>query len=143
MITAYRQTEIALEEGPLTDTTYWYFKFDDYAYEHLLRRGYQNFMPDQICHRAIGVLMAYDEENHTQLNLTLKTFIRLQYNAAAASKELYIARSSFLKRMSRIEKLTGIRLDNYRDRVYLALSYEIMEHFNYNGENISSVAGLK
>lgn len=143
MKTAYRQTEIALEEGPLTDTTYWYFKFDDYAYEHLLRRGYQNFMPDQICHRAIGVLMAYDEENHTQLNLTLKTFIRLQYNAAAASKELYIARSSFLKRMSRIEKLTGIRLDNYRDRVYLALSYEIMEHFNYNGENISSVAGLK
>lgn len=129
---AYLQTGIALEEGPLIDTTYWYFKFDDYAYAYLLHHGCKNFLPEQICHKAIGQLKAYDEENHTQLNHTLKTFLRLQYNAAATAKDLFIARSSFLKRMDRIQHLTGIDLQNYRERVYLALSYEIYESFSGN-----------
>ncbi len=122
---AYRQTEIALKIGPAVDPMYWYYSFDKYAYMHLLQHGRDGFSPSQICHQAIAQLSEYDDANGTQLNHTLHAFIRLQYNAAATAKELFIARSSFLKRMSRIEELTGIDLENYGERVYLALSYEI------------------
>ena len=72
-------------------------------------------------------LAEYDEANGTELNHTLRTFMRMQYNAAATAKALFVARSSFLKRMARIEELTGIDLENYEERMYLALSYEIYE----------------
>lgn len=128
---AYRQTEIALSEGPLIDQTYWYFKFDDYIFGYMLKHGYGDFLPEQVCHKGILKLISYDRENNTQLNHTLKTYIRLQYNAVAAAGELFIARSSFLKRMDRIEKLTHIDLTDFNERLYLALSYAIFDKFEH------------
>jgi hypothetical protein len=127
---AYRQADIALEVGARLDSMHWYFKFDDYAYWYLLRNGYQNFLPEQICDPAINNLRAYDDKNNTELSLTLQTYIRLQYNAVSASKTLCIARSTFLKRLARIRALTGIELDNHQRHIYLALSYEIFEQYN-------------
>ncbi len=133
---AYRQTEIALKIGSRIDTMYWYYLFDNYAYQHLLEHGRDGFSPKQICHTAILQLLEYDDANGTQLNHTLKTFIEMQYNAAATAKELFIARSSFLKRMDRIEEITGINLDNYQERLYLAMSYEINENTNSSGKQV-------
>ena len=130
---AYRQTSIALEIGPPIDTTYWYFKFNDYAYEYLMHCGYQGFTPDQVCHRAIPALREYDRENDTQLNMTLKTYILLQYNAVAAANALFVARSTFLKRLERIRALTGIDLDSKRQRHYLILSYDIYDMYYSDG----------
>ncbi len=124
---AFRQTEIALRIGPSVDSMYWYYSFDNYAYRYLLEHGRDGFSPSQVCHVAIMQLAEYDEANGTELNHTLRTFMRMQYNAAATAKALFVARSSFLKRMARIEELTGIDLENYEERMYLALSYEIYE----------------
>ncbi len=139
---AYRQTEIALKIGSRTDTMYWYYLFDNYAYQHLLEHGRDGFSPRQICHVAIELLSEYDDANGTQLNHTLKTFIEMQYNAAATAKELFIARSSFLKRMARIEEITGINIDNYKERLYLALSYEIYSTTSANSNSTNSTSDL-
>ena len=47
----------------------------------------------------------------------------------ATAKELFIARSTLLNRLDRIEKLTGLDLKSYEKRVYLELSYMLMEEF--------------
>lgn len=124
---AYRQSGIALELGSVRDSSSWYFRFDDYAFLYLMQYGSRSFVPDQVCHPAIMQLTAYDQEHGTALNETLKTFISLQFNASECARQLYINRSSFLKRMERIEKLTGIRLEKLEERVYLELSYMIFE----------------
>lgn len=38
-----------------------------------------------------------------------------------------IHRTSMMKRLNRIKKLTGIRLENADTRLYLMLSYKILE----------------
>ncbi len=124
---AARQTEIAFELGRKRDYMYWYYKFDDYAFEYLVLHGMRGFQPHQICAPVPFILKHYDQENKTELNKTLKTFIQLRYNAASSAKELFIARSSFLKRLDRIHELTNVNLENFETRVYLALSYQILQ----------------
>lgn len=127
---AYQQTDIALEFGKLLNPMYWYFKFDDYAYFYLLHNGCGDFLPEQICDTSVNILREYDAKNNTELNKTLQIYIKSQYNAASAARELYIARSTFLKRLERIKALTGIDLENFHQCTYLALSYEIFQQHN-------------
>ena len=128
------QTDIALDTGSLMDSTWWYYKFDDYAYRHLLRCGSGTFLPEQICSPVILILREYDGQHHTQLEQTLYIYLECQYNALAASRELCIARSSFLKRMERIQALTGLKLEDREQRVYLELSYELFRLEKNDGQ---------
>ena len=127
---AYQQTDIALDFGQSLNPMYWYFKFDDYAYFYLLHYGANIFLPEQICDVSINILREYDAKYNTELNKTLYAYIKLQYNAMSAAKELCIARSTFLKRMDRIKVLTGIDLSDFQQRIYLAISYEIFKQYN-------------
>ena len=124
---AYKQSDIAITLGRVRDSSSWYFCFDDYALIYLMKYGTQAFTPEQVCHPAIMQLIAYDEEHHTNLNDTLHMFIRVQYNSSECARRLFVNRSSFLKRMERIEKLTGIHMEDRKERVYLELSYLIWE----------------
>ncbi len=133
---AYRQTDIALEVGGRTNPMYWYFRFDNYAYWYLLRNGYQNFLPEQVCDVSINILREYDVKNNTELNDTLRTYIRFHYNALSTSRELCIARSTFLKRLERIHTLTDIDFSNHQRRIYLALSYEIFEQYGADTKGV-------
>ena len=72
-------------------------------------------------------LIVYDQEHNTALNETLRTFLSLQCNASECARRLFINRSSLLKRLERIEKITEIHMDNPEERVYLELSYMILE----------------
>lgn len=126
---AGKQADIALEFGEEQDPTYWYFNFDDYAFAYLLYRSYQGFQPEQIAAPEILKLMQYDRDNGSELNRTLKVYLQQSYNAVAAAKELCVARSTFLNRLERIEKLTKLDLHCFEKRVYLALSYTLIEQF--------------
>lgn len=125
--TAYRQTNIAFELGVAMDSTSWCFRFNDYAFDYVLKHGYYDFAPEQICHLAIMKLRDYDKKHNTELDKTLRTYIQSQYNASACARLLYINRSSFLKRMERIEQLTKIDLANFKERLYIEISYMIIE----------------
>ena len=124
---AYLQTEIALDAGEELTPTYWYFKYDDYAYWDLLHHGCRNFTPEQVCHSALNTLRTYDAQNNAELFLTLKAFFENQYNAVATANALCIARSTFLKRMSRIEELTKVDLSDFQTRIYLAMSFALFD----------------
>lgn len=122
---AYLQTDIALEAGEQLTPTYWYFKYDDYAYWDLLHHGCRSFLPEQVCHPAVNTLMEYDRENNTELTRTLQVYLEKQYNAVSAAGTLCVARSTFLKRFARIQELTHIDLEDMQERIYLALSFEL------------------
>lgn len=124
---AARQTKEAIEIGTQKDPMFWYFKFDDYAFDCLLLKGMEGFLPRHICAKAVIILRAYDEKNKTELNHTLRTYLKNHFNAVLTAKELYIARSTFLKRMERIEALTGIHLDDPQYVTYLMVSYTLFD----------------
>ena len=126
---AARQTREAIEIGSQRDATFWYFKFDDYAFECLLRKGMNGFLPAHICAPALLRLRDYDRENGAELEKTLRLYIANRYNAVLTAKELFVARSTFLKRIERIEELTGIDWNDPAALAYIAVSYRLMDMY--------------
>lgn len=126
---AYNQTNIVLTLGPTQNATSWYFKFDDYALDYLLKNGCGDFTSDQVCSNALVILRRHDKKYNTQYYLTLYEYMKSQYNSTKAAKSLYIARSSFLNRLDRIHELTNINISDWTDRVYLAISFQIYNQY--------------
>ena len=90
-------------------------------------KGMEGFFPRHICAKTILTLAAYDRKNGTDLNKTLRIYLKNHFNAVVAAKQLYIARSTFLKRMERIESLTDLHLDDEQEVTYLMVSYMLFE----------------
>lgn len=134
LVQAFRQACFALETGMEKNPISWYHWFEDYALDYLIRYGMGGFPPEQICSRKLLKLYDYDQENETSYYNTLKTYVRLQYNAVASAKALYIHRSSFINRMERIRELIDLNLEEADERLYLLLSFRILEEFEISGE---------
>ena len=119
---AVAQARIALECGSERDPMNWCYRFGDYAFWWLVERAVGDVPPEFVCHPAVTVLLRYDDEHGTELLHTLSTFVKCRYNATTASRELYVARSTLLHRLDRIEELVKVDFDNPGDMAYLALS---------------------
>nr|WP_320026057.1 helix-turn-helix domain-containing protein [uncultured Acetobacterium sp.] len=124
---AYEQTEIALDFGTRNHPMFWTYRFDDYAFSHLLKNSPGIFEMHQVCSEKLLALRHYDVEKHTEYYQTLLVYFDCRFNAAAAAKKLYIHRSSFLNRLERMEELFKINLDSNDELLYLGLSMLIME----------------
>lgn len=109
------------------DATPWYFRFDDYALDYILIQGRGVFEPEQICAPGILKLIEHDEKMHTEYYKTLYCYLQCRYNAAVTAKKLFIHRSTFLNRLERIGELIQTDLEDFRSRLYLSVSFYILE----------------
>ena len=96
--------------------------FDEYALSYLIDNGCGGANYRQLCHPALLLLKDHDAKQNTSFLHTLSVYLECNMNAVAASKKLYIHRSSFINRMDRIVQLTEINLDYPMERLYLNLS---------------------
>ena len=80
-----------------------------------------------LCVSALYKLQDYDKENNTELYQTLHVFLRMERNLLKTSTELFIHRSTLSYRLKRISKITGIDLDDPRERLRLLLSFYMLE----------------
>ncbi len=127
LVTARLQAMAALEEGSFREPTYWFYRFDDYALQWLISHGRGQSSLELVMHPAILFLRAYDKEHGSNLEGTLREFMRCRYNASEAATRLYIARSTLLNRLERIQEMTNIDLRDFRERIYLGISLELFE----------------
>ena len=124
------QAQAAFEQGSLIDPTMWVYRFDDYAFTWLLNRARGDLSLECICHPAIPVLMRYDAAHGTDLLGTLRMFMESRYNASLTAERLFVARSTLLHRLDRIEQLTGLDLDDSASRSYLVFSLSLLSAGN-------------
>lgn len=68
-----------------------------------------------------------DLENGTDLFQTLGIYLQTGCSATKSAQRLYIHRTSLLKRISKIEDLTGLHLKDPDTQLYLMLSYKLLE----------------
>ena len=123
----FRQAIYALEFGKKKDSTRWYFRFNDYGLEYLLSYGTGIFKPEQVCHPALLALREHDRQRQTSYYATLYMFFCQQFNMSRAAEKLFIHRSTFINRMERIRELTHLNLDDYDTRLYLELSFRLLQ----------------
>ena len=65
--------------------------------------------------------------NGTEYYKTLRTFFNNKYSYTHASEDLFIHRTTLLKRIERIVDLTGINLDDPDANLYLELSFRYLD----------------
>lgn len=129
----YRQTELAVSLGRDTDPMCWHYSFDDYALLCWLNNGVLNFTPEQICSRVVLDLIAYDTENSTEYYKTLRAFYNKKYSYTHAADDLYIHRTTLIKRIERIAELTKINMNDPDVNLYIELSFRFLDKVKSSG----------
>lgn len=125
--TCYVQAVNSLEIGMQSNSTNWYYNFEDMTLPYIWKQATLEMDPASLYHPAIRILMEYDRKEGTNLTRTVFAFIRNRYNVTHTAKELYIHRTTLLFRLDRIEILTGLKWDNWKDRIHLAVTFELLK----------------
>ena len=117
----------ALRLGEKYAPHFWHYRFEDYACSYLLERCSSPYGPWQVASPALKILRKYDDEKAGDLYRTLDLYLQSGCNVSLSAELLHIHRTSMIKRLNRIKKLTGIRLEEADTRLYLMLSYKILK----------------
>lgn len=96
--------------------------FSQVRYQNLLAHCLQYPEPREILHPAIALLDRHDRECQTPYLDTLSALFQSQYNQLNAARLLHIHRTTLHYRLQKIVALTGIRLEDAEEMLYLQLS---------------------
>lgn len=66
-------------------------------------------------------LIEYDEAHGTEFIHTLYTLLKNNMSPSVAANELHVHRSTVLYRMEKIVSITGLDLDDFETKLYLAI----------------------
>jgi hypothetical protein len=101
--------------------------FRDVVKQYLLESCTELLPASMVCAPELLRLKAYDEKHQTEFYHTLSVFLKNDLHSVRAAKELFVARSTFIYRIERIQAITGIDFGKLGDRWYLLLSLELIE----------------
>lgn len=124
---AVRAADIALRIGRKKDPYYWYYFYEDYRREYLLESMKREMPVSMLVPPALLLLQHIDEEQETEYCKTLKSYLDCGYNMTTAAEAIYVHRTTFFRRMERIEKLTGLHLDDGETCQDLVLGFLLLE----------------
>lgn len=123
----YQQAKYALTLGQKTNPTSWYFHFNDYYLAYMIHRCKLKMIPDALLPDGLRKLIEYDTKKKTDYTHLLKVYLEHHMNIADTIREEYIHRNTFLYRLSRIQEISKLNLDNADTRLSLLIGYRILE----------------
>lgn len=121
----YRQALRAIEIGIGQNVSPGLFIYRNYYMKHMENLFMQKESADTFCHPELKKLFQYDRENSGNLASTLYSYLIHERNIAATASALNTHRNTIVYRLKRIGELTQIDYDDFQERQYLILSYEL------------------
>lgn len=121
----YNQALQAIELGACQEDAPDLFCYSHYYLEHVTNIFTLTESPETFCHPKMKFLLDYDKKHHSQLAYTLYMYLVHERNLAAAAEAMDMHRSSLVYRFKKIDSLLGDDFADYRERLYLILSYEM------------------
>lgn len=131
------QARKALEIGQKCSADKWYFKFSDYALDYMYDRIISELSYDQLISEAIRKLITYDLNNKTEYLRTLEVYLQNNCNSTHTADALFIHRTTLIRRIERIEEITNVNFDDAETRIYLILSFWILEKLGFKSANLN------
>ena len=122
----YREAERSLELGQERNPHYWYYWFRDYAFDNLLSHCGEDLLVELSCHPAFNTLKTHDDAHGTEHVRTLVCYLRNNQSATHAAQELFIHRTTFIRRLAQIEKIAHISFDEPDEVLHLLLSAKLL-----------------
>ena len=121
----YSQARCAVSLGTERSDLPSLFLYKDYYIQHIHNIFCQNESLHSFCHPALKILQDYDRENTSHLALSLYTYLVCERNITAAAEAMFIHRNTLIYRLKKINSIISFDYDDYRERQYLILSYEL------------------
>ena len=123
----YEQAVCAYETGQKINDTFWSYRFEDYHMDFVLENALEKLPASLLCSPEILRLREYDATHTAELSRTLKIYLEQDRNLARTAEILQIHRSTLLYRIGRIKEMTGLELEEPREKFRLLLSYYLIE----------------
>jgi hypothetical protein len=120
-----QQAEIALSYPMEKNLTSWYNEFSEEVLDYWLTKGKGTLPWKGIMADGLLRIKEYDRKNGTDLYQTLKVYLMCERNSTLTAQTLAIHRSTLPHRIERINKVTGVNLDDYLSRLYLMMSFAV------------------
>ena len=124
---AYLQAEAAIRLGTDKDPMFWYYLFEDYRMDYLIRKSAGEIPAELLIMPALQALLHEDEEKGTQYLETLRACSGENFNVTRTAQRLFVHRTSLQDRLNRIRERTGMDLDNPETRFDLFFSLRLLE----------------
>lgn len=118
---ALRAIELGTDKSNVPDL----FCYEDYYLEHVRNIFMQKESAETFCHPKMKFLLDYDKRHHSELAYTLYMYLTHERNLAAAAEAMEMHRSSLVYRFKKINTMLNDDFEDYRERMYLILSYEM------------------
>lgn len=127
----YKQSLKSIELGKCLNSDKLIFFYDSYILQHIfsLCSGHESLK--EFCHPSLLKLIDYDKKYNTDYLETLYSYIANFKNQTELAKVMNIHRNTLYYRISKIEEIINIDLNNIDDFVSIYLSFKILE---YTGE---------
>lgn len=122
----YKQALRAVELGSCTTAHPGLFLYSEYSMAHVASVFMQKESVNTFCHPKLKLLMDYDEKSGSELAYTLYMYLICERNIATTAVQMHMHRNSLVYRIKKIVSLIGDDLDDYHERQYLTLSYEMV-----------------
>lgn len=126
----YEQAHIAIEYAIRKKTSNYLISFDHCAIEYIFSISSASLPRLYLCHYGVRNLYYYDMKNKTQYIETLQTYFSNHENAVKTADALYIHRSTLLYRLTQIKTIMECDWDDYREKLYIMLSLEMIKAEN-------------
>lgn len=100
--------------------------FKDHILQYMISSCTNEFPGETLYTKPLRILIGNDEEKGTDYIQTLNVCLKNEMNMTKSANELFIHRTSLLKRMERIESLVGKILETPDERLYFRLCFRLM-----------------
>ena len=122
----YRQALEAIELGTAGRSIPGLYCYDKYYLHHIIDAFSQKTDAGDFCSPKLRTLLEYDSQNGTELAYSLYMYLICERNSINASKAMFIHRNTLIYRLKKIDSLVDISYDDYHERHYIILSYEML-----------------
>ena len=125
----YCQALEAFRLGEAQNPHYWFYRFDDYKINYLVKQITTQYPLEHTIHSGIGKLAALDRQKGTDYLSYLKSYIESGLNTSHAADRIFVHRSTFIRQLARIKNLSGIDLSNdtsLEELTHIFISLELL-----------------
>lgn len=123
----YKQAEAAIENGVVVSPQLQYHYFSSYVLMEMVMNSLGGLPVETYYPKGLRELIRHDDNSGVSYLETLKVFLNKKMSYTAASKSLYVHRSTLIDRIARIERDLGIDLEDPDERLQLQLLLKAME----------------
>lgn len=123
----FSQADMALHYITQEDGSDWIMFFAYCALNYIRDRAREEMPGHCLVHPVLLDLKNYDRANGTQYYDTLRVFLTCERNIPVAANALIIHRTTLTYRLGKIQELVKLNLNDTRLRLYLLLSFYLLE----------------